>query len=56
MAIATGAGMFSSMALTLIVVPVFYIVLDDFVEGIRRRLRGGSAPRSVTLADERVNR
>jgi HAE1 family hydrophobic/amphiphilic exporter-1 len=39
MAVAAGAGMFSSTLLTLLVVPVFYLVLDDLVEGMRRRLR-----------------
>jgi hypothetical protein len=39
MAVATAAGMFSSMMLTLLVVPVFYLVLDDLVAGARRRLR-----------------
>jgi HAE1 family hydrophobic/amphiphilic exporter-1 len=39
MAVATGCGMISSTALTLLVVPVFYLVLDDFVEGAKRRLR-----------------
>jgi HAE1 family hydrophobic/amphiphilic exporter-1 len=41
MAIATGAGMFSSMMLTLLVVPVFYLVLDDAVERLSARLRRG---------------
>jgi hypothetical protein len=35
MAIATAAGMFSSTLLTLVVVPVFYLVLDDFVEWLK---------------------
>jgi HAE1 family hydrophobic/amphiphilic exporter-1 len=39
MAVATGAGMLSSTLLTLVVVPVFYLVLDDAVAGARRRLR-----------------
>jgi HAE1 family hydrophobic/amphiphilic exporter-1 len=39
MAVATGCGMISSTLLTLVVVPVFYLVLDDSVEGARRRLR-----------------
>jgi HAE1 family hydrophobic/amphiphilic exporter-1 len=41
MGVATAAGMFSSMLLTLIVVPVFYLVLDDAVEWFRRALRRG---------------
>ncbi len=40
MAVATGAGMFSSTLLTLVVVPVFYLVLDDAVDAVKRRLRG----------------
>jgi HAE1 family hydrophobic/amphiphilic exporter-1 len=42
MAVATAAGMFSSMLLTLLIVPVFYVALDDFGEWVRalpRRLR-----------------
>ncbi len=39
MAVATGAGMLSSVLLTLVVVPVFYVVLDDAVEWLRRALR-----------------
>ena len=35
MAVATAAGMFSSMVLTLVVIPVFYVVLDDFAEVLR---------------------
>jgi len=40
MAIATAAGMASSMLLTLLVVPVFYLKLDDRVEALRRLVRG----------------
>ena len=40
MAVAVAAGMFSSTLLTLIVVPVFYIVLDDAVEKLRAAFRG----------------
>ncbi|MBW2396320.1 MAG: efflux RND transporter permease subunit, partial [Deltaproteobacteria bacterium] len=39
MAVATGAGMISSTALTLLIVPVFYLVLDDGVEWLRAKLR-----------------
>jgi HAE1 family hydrophobic/amphiphilic exporter-1 len=39
MSVATGCGMISSTLLTLLVVPVFYLVLDDLVEGAKRRLR-----------------
>lgn len=38
MAIAAGAGMLSSTFLTLLVVPVFYLVLDDASEWLRARL------------------
>jgi HAE1 family hydrophobic/amphiphilic exporter-1 len=38
MAVAVAAGMFSSTLLTLVVVPVFYLVLDDFVAGIKGRV------------------
>jgi HAE1 family hydrophobic/amphiphilic exporter-1 len=43
MAVVTAAGMFSSTVLTLLVVPVFYLVLDDAVLWVRehwRRWRG----------------
>jgi HAE1 family hydrophobic/amphiphilic exporter-1 len=39
MAVATGAGMLSSTVLTLLVVPVFYLVLDDGVEWLKAKLR-----------------
>ncbi len=39
MAVAAGAGMLSSTVLTLVVVPVFYLVLDDAILAVRRRLR-----------------
>jgi HAE1 family hydrophobic/amphiphilic exporter-1 len=38
MAMAVVAGMLSSAALTLLVVPAFYLVLDDTVEWLRRKL------------------
>ena len=48
MAIATAAGMFSSMLLTLVVVPVFYLTLDDFGDAVKRfarkLFRRGPAP------------
>jgi HAE1 family hydrophobic/amphiphilic exporter-1 len=44
MAIATAAGMTSSMLLTLLVVPVFYLKLDDAVEFVRRTTRRRSGP------------
>jgi HAE1 family hydrophobic/amphiphilic exporter-1 len=52
MAIATGAGMFSSMLLTLLIVPVFYLALDDGVEWLRSlpgRLRGARAAAAAPL-------
>ena len=39
MAMAAMAGMISSTALTLLVVPVFYLTLDDGVEWLRKKLR-----------------
>ena len=39
MAVATASGMFSSMVLTLLIVPVFYLVLEDGAEWLRN-LRG----------------
>jgi len=38
MAIAVAAGMLSSTVLTLILVPVFYLLLDDLVEWLRARV------------------
>ncbi|MEE8558424.1 MAG: efflux RND transporter permease subunit [Myxococcota bacterium] len=50
MAIATAAGMFSSTLLTLVVVPVFYVVLDDVVEWVRVSVRQalGRPPRATS--------
>jgi hydrophobe/amphiphile efflux-1 (HAE1) family protein len=39
MAVAAGAGMFSSTVLTLLVVPVFYLVLDDLSAWLKAQLR-----------------
>ncbi len=39
MAVAAGMGMFSSTVLTLLVIPVFYLTLDDAVDWLRRRGR-----------------
>ena len=39
MAVAVAAGMLSSTVLTLLVVPVFYVVLDDGVEWLKARVR-----------------
>jgi Cu/Ag efflux pump CusA len=49
MAVAVAAGMLSSTVLTLIVVPVFYITLDDGVEAAKRGLRRllGTGTRAV---------
>jgi HAE1 family hydrophobic/amphiphilic exporter-1 len=53
MAVATGAGMLSSVLLTLVVVPVFYVVLDDAVDRLRS-LR--SVARVPTRPSDRVGR
>ncbi|MGH0035145.1 MAG: efflux RND transporter permease subunit [Myxococcota bacterium] len=42
--VATAAGMFSSTLLTLLVVPVFYLVLDDAVDWLRHHLARRSPP------------
>jgi HAE1 family hydrophobic/amphiphilic exporter-1 len=49
MAVATAAGMFSSTVLTLGVVPVFYLALDDAVEWLRARRwrRRSAAPAEI---------
>jgi len=39
MAIAAGAGMLSSTVLTLLVVPVFYLAIDDAVEWLKASVR-----------------
>jgi HAE1 family hydrophobic/amphiphilic exporter-1 len=39
MAIAVGAGMLSSTVLTLLVVPVFYLFLDDLLDALKRQAR-----------------
>jgi HAE1 family hydrophobic/amphiphilic exporter-1 len=46
MAIATAAGMLSSTVLTLLFVPVFYVLLDNAAEAAKRGLRhiSGGAP------------
>jgi len=47
MAVASGAGMFSSMLLTLIVVPLFYLLFDDAADWVKRGFRrvSGGKPR-----------
>ncbi|MGE4608734.1 MAG: efflux RND transporter permease subunit, partial [Myxococcota bacterium] len=50
MAIATAAGMFSSTLLTLLVVPVFYLLFDDAAEWISKRL--GFVPRTLEPVEE----
>ena len=59
MALATVAGMFSSTLLTLLVVPVFYLVLDDLAELVKRNTRGllgrpAVSTRSSTSSSGRV--
>jgi HAE1 family hydrophobic/amphiphilic exporter-1 len=49
MALATAAGMFSSTLLTLLVVPVFYLVLDDAATWLRTRWRAGRAGAGTVL-------
>ena len=47
MAVATAAGMLSSTVLTLLVVPVFYLMLDDAADWVRKQL-GWSASSQPT--------
>jgi HAE1 family hydrophobic/amphiphilic exporter-1 len=54
MAVATAAGMFSSTLLTLLVVPVFYLLIDDLAEWVKRgfhRVFGGRGAGEVATAD-----
>ncbi|MEB2345752.1 MAG: efflux RND transporter permease subunit [Deltaproteobacteria bacterium] len=49
MAVASAAGMFSSMLLTLLVVPVFYLLFDDAADTIKRAVsRIGSQAREAS--------
>jgi len=48
MAMAAMAGMISSTALTLLVVPVFYLTLDDGVAWLGRKLRRREAQPAAT--------
>jgi HAE1 family hydrophobic/amphiphilic exporter-1 len=48
MGVATAAGMLTSMLLTLLVVPVFYLALDDASAWLRRLLRREEAARNAT--------
>jgi len=50
MAVATAAGMFSSMLLTLLVVPVFYVLLEGIAERGRRLI--GARRRPQRLAED----
>jgi hypothetical protein len=54
MAVATAAGMPSSTALTLLVVPVFYLLFDDAAEAVTRAFRRlTSGPPEGALPGER---
>jgi len=53
MAIATAAGMLSSTLLTLVVVPVFYLIFDDAADAVKRglrRLAGGARRESPAVS------
>jgi len=55
MAIATAAGMLSSTVLTLLVVPVFYLLFDDAADWVKRgfsRLLGGGGGEPVDATDK----
>src|SRR4029077_19277122 len=47
MAIATAVGMLTSLVLTLLIVPVFYLKLDELVEFVKRQFRRGQRPTPV---------
>jgi HAE1 family hydrophobic/amphiphilic exporter-1 len=47
MAVATAAGMFSSTVLVLVVVPAFYLAIDDASEWLREKLRRRRVPRAA---------
>ena len=54
MAIATAAGMFSSTLLTLLVVPLFYLLIDDAAEWVKRafsRVFGSSHAKPAATAE-----
>jgi multidrug efflux pump subunit AcrB len=55
MAIATAAGMLSSTVLTLLVVPVFFVVFDDIAEWAKRgfRRRDAEPPNSLAATEGR---
>jgi HAE1 family hydrophobic/amphiphilic exporter-1 len=58
MAIATALGMFSSTMLTLLFVPVFYIMVDDFGEFVQKqfsRIFGGSTVHEDKNADPQLD-
>jgi HAE1 family hydrophobic/amphiphilic exporter-1 len=42
MAVAVIGGMFTSTFLTLLVIPVVYLLLDDFASWLRRLFRGSA--------------
>jgi HAE1 family hydrophobic/amphiphilic exporter-1 len=52
MAVATAAGMFSSTLLTLVVVPVLYIVLDDASEWVKKQVGRRRAPKPTGTVTE----
>jgi len=57
MAVATAAGMFSSTLLTLLVVPVFYLLIDDAAEFVARGFRrvfGGGESAKEAVSTQRV--
>jgi hypothetical protein len=54
MAVASGAGMFSSMLLTLIVVPLFYVLFDDAAEWVKRGFRRASGGQAKEPGPEKA--
>jgi HAE1 family hydrophobic/amphiphilic exporter-1 len=50
MAVATAAGMFSSMLLTLLIVPLFYLTLEGIRDRFTRWRKGGEESAQVVVA------
>ncbi len=46
--------MFSSMLLTLIVVPVFYVLFDDAADWVKRQFRRVSGGKPPVASDEKA--